>query len=395
MPVATCCVCRDIIAGGERFVLVRQGREEVHCSQSCLVANVQARQRARAAVRRRWLLRAAAVALVVIGAPKLWHRFRLPQAQSISLVAEDVRPAPRARPAPVFEGPAWPPTDDDWLFAFHNTVWSYPLPGPVRRPPAVADGHSVDVPAELWGEHVYAVHEGTVDHLQHAGGEVSLRLVHFGGMVFTHYAHLAAVPRTIKRGAQVKAGDVIGSVGDTGHRTPRPLRPVRAVDPPVQRAAGGLLGSDAADGQLAAAAPDPRHGGRVRPDGERPADAGRPTPPALTRAGAQASISLSTMAESAARRVPPRPSANGSAAAMPRRVVQSSMAPARVPKTAPTAGRTSTRAGGSAIPSDSSRSKGKRPQLHTTSSSRANADQRARNDSQLSPSASRSRGMRM
>ncbi|MFL5308401.1 MAG: peptidoglycan DD-metalloendopeptidase family protein [Polyangia bacterium] len=220
MPVATCCICRDIITGGERFVLVRRGREEVHCSQSCLVANVQSRQRARAAVRRRWLLRVSAVALVVIGAPKLWHRIRLPQAQSISLVAEDVRPAPRPRPAPVLEGPAWPPTDDDWLFAFQRTVWSYPLPGPIRRPPAVADGHSVDVPAELWGEHVYAVHEGTVDHLQHAGGEVSLRLVHFGGMVFTHYAHLAAVPRTIKRGAQVKAGDVIGSVGDTGTERP-------------------------------------------------------------------------------------------------------------------------------------------------------------------------------
>ncbi|MES1207923.1 MAG: M23 family metallopeptidase, partial [Pseudomonadota bacterium] len=84
----------------------------------------------------------------------------------------------------------------------------------------VADGHNVDVPAELWGEHVYAVHDGTVDHLQHAGGEVSLRLVHFGGMVFTHYAHLAAVPRTIKRGAQVKAGDVIGLVGDTGSEGP-------------------------------------------------------------------------------------------------------------------------------------------------------------------------------
>jgi murein DD-endopeptidase MepM/ murein hydrolase activator NlpD len=220
MSRPTCCVCRDVIAGGARFVLVGPRGEEIHCSQFCLVANVQARQRARAAVRRRWLLRAAAVALVLLGVPTVWHRFRLPQAQSISLVAEDVRPAPPPRPAPVFEGPAWPPTEDDWLFAFRNTAWSYPLPGPVRRPPTPADGRNVDLGAELWGEHVYAVHDGVVDHLQHAGGEVSLRLVHFGGMVFTHYAHLAAVPRTIRRGAQVKAGDVIGLVGDTGGERP-------------------------------------------------------------------------------------------------------------------------------------------------------------------------------
>ncbi len=214
--IPTCCVCRDVIGRGEKFVLIREGREEVHCSRACLVANVQARQRARAALWRRWLLRGSVVALAVIGAPKLWHRFRVPRAQSISFVAEEVRPAPLPRPAAVFEGPAWPPTDDDWLFAFRNTVWSYPLPGPVRSPPAVADGRSVDIGAQLWGEHVYAVHDGTVDHLQHAGGEVSVRLVHFGGMVFTHYTHLAAVPRTIRRGAQVKAGDVIGLVGDTG-----------------------------------------------------------------------------------------------------------------------------------------------------------------------------------
>lgn len=215
MPIPACSVCRDVVTG-ERFMLLRQGREEIHCSRSCLVANVQARQRARAALWRRWLLRASAVALIGIGAPKLWHRVRLPQAQSISFVAEDVRPGPPPRPAPVFEGPAWPPTDDDWLFAFRNSVWTYPLPGPIRHPPTAAAGGTVDLGAQLWGEHVYAVHDGVVDHLQHAGGEVSLRLVHFGGMVFTHYAHLAAVPRTIKRGAQVKAGDVLGLVGDTG-----------------------------------------------------------------------------------------------------------------------------------------------------------------------------------
>ena len=39
-------------------------------------------------------------------------------------------------------------------------------------------------------------------------------------MVFTHYDHLAAVPRGITRGAAVKAGDLVGLVGDTGNEHP-------------------------------------------------------------------------------------------------------------------------------------------------------------------------------
>ena len=43
-----------------------------------------------------------------------------------------------------------------------------------------------------------------------------MRIAHFGGMVFTQYFHLAAIPRGVRRGARVAAGDVIGLVGDTG-----------------------------------------------------------------------------------------------------------------------------------------------------------------------------------
>ena len=49
---------------------------------------------------------------------------------------------------------------------------------------------------------------------ERGGGTV--RIAHFGGMVFTHYFHLAAIPRGVRRGARVAAGDVIGLVGDTG-----------------------------------------------------------------------------------------------------------------------------------------------------------------------------------
>ena len=241
--LATCTNCLDLITGGERFVLVQRGREQFHCSRACLFETVQRQRRARAAVRNRWLLRAAAVALVVVGTPRLWHHFRVPRAKTIAYEAPPVRPATPVLPAPVFYGPAWPPTDQDWLTAFANSEWIYPLPGPVRRAPLpdprlltaqpsagrplavcrTPDHCGVDVGGELWGEQVYAAHDGVVDHIQRAfdgKGDVYLRLVHFGGMVFTHYLHLASIPRTITRGTVVRAGEVIGLVGDTGNERP-------------------------------------------------------------------------------------------------------------------------------------------------------------------------------
>ena len=251
MARLVCVVCKTPITDGdgdrqdaaghrERFLLLRGGREEAHCSQICLVANVERLRLAAAATRRRWLLRVTAVALIVIGAPKLWHRVRLPPSLSISFDPPEFRPPPEPRPEPPMFGPAWPPTDEDWQTAFAHTAWTYPLPGPSRRAPAPDDhlltshpsGRSpspvcrvpgrcgVDLGGELWGEHVYAAHDGVVDRVQHGAGDdrgdVYVRLAHFGGMVFTHYDHLAAVPRRIVRGAPVKAGDLIGLLGDTG-----------------------------------------------------------------------------------------------------------------------------------------------------------------------------------
>jgi predicted nucleic acid-binding Zn ribbon protein len=240
MPPVRCLVCGTDVGEGERFMLVQRGRQESYCSESCLVLNVNRRRRLRAAARRRWFLWAAAVAVVIGAAPQVWHRFRLPQRRAISFEPVDVRPAPTPRPEPIYYGPAWPPTDDDWMQAFASTAWAYPLPGPVRRAPAADDrvlagrqstSHQpsvcrsagrcgVDLGGELWGEHIYAVHDGVVDHIQRAfgdqKGDVYLRLSHFGGMVFTHYFHLAAVPRGIGRGVAVRAGDLIGLVGDMG-----------------------------------------------------------------------------------------------------------------------------------------------------------------------------------
>jgi len=250
MRAVACIVCRAAIEDGERFVLVQRGRHAAHCSEACLVETVQAQRRARAAARWRWILGAAAVALVLVGTDLVWRRLHMPHPTSISYEPPVIRPV-AVRPEPIFYGPAWPPTDEDWLYAFTNTSWTYPLPGPTRRAPAV-DDHilsppeptgrrsrgpvplppvcrepgrcGVDLGGGLWGEHVYAVHDGVVDRVQHAPGDepggVYLRLAHFGGNAFTHYVHLAAVPRTIFRGATVKAGDVIGLVGETGNEHP-------------------------------------------------------------------------------------------------------------------------------------------------------------------------------
>ena len=78
----------------------------------------------------------------------------------------------------------------------------------------------VDLGGELWGEHVYAAHDGVVDRVQHSSedtpGGVYVRIAHWGGAVFTQYFHLAAVPQHLYVGMHVAAGDVIGLVGDTG-----------------------------------------------------------------------------------------------------------------------------------------------------------------------------------
>jgi hypothetical protein len=226
----------------ERFLVVRGRVHEAHCSESCARRDVIERWTARARARRRRRVRALLVVLLVAGGATAWKRFRAQPPHSISFdQVEQVRPKV-VRPAPIFFGPAWPPTDADWIFAFDRASGTYPLPGPVRRAPKIddrifgpepprslpprcrAEGRcGVDLGGELWGEHVHAALDGVVERVQRGGGGAAddgggqyVRLSHLGGMVFTQYFHLAALPRGLARGAHVKAGDVIGLLGDTG-----------------------------------------------------------------------------------------------------------------------------------------------------------------------------------
>jgi hypothetical protein len=234
-----CFYCGIAIDDGDRLVLMYGDVEEEHCSEPCLRATVRRRRIARARTQIRWFLRLSFVTLVVTAGAMLWQRHRVPQPQAIAYQPPDeVRPEP-APAGPIYFGPAWPPTDDDWIAAFDRTSGTYPLPGPVRRPPAVdarilgleaPKNHpplcrepgrcAVDLGGELWGEHVYAALDGVVDRVHRGANEehggVYVRLAHLGGMAFTQYFHLAAVPRGLTRGTHVKAGDVIGLLGDTG-----------------------------------------------------------------------------------------------------------------------------------------------------------------------------------
>ena len=235
-----CFVCGVDGADVDWFTLLQGRATRLLCSSSCLAEIVDRRRRV--AARRR--LRGAMVLLVLalgVAGVNTARRYRAPAPEWIcGDPPEPIEAQPG--PGPVPYGPNWPPTDAEWTALFATAHWIYPLPGPVRHPvspdprvfgPAAAEGHlgrchsegrcGVDLGGDLWGEHVYAAHDGVVDSVQGGGhdehGGQYVRLSHFGGTVFTQYFHLAAVPRGIARGARVKAGELVGLLGDTGTET--------------------------------------------------------------------------------------------------------------------------------------------------------------------------------
>ena len=237
----TCSECDTTLDrdASDGFVLVRGAVREQHCSSRCLRRSLRRQQIARARVRRTLYLGVTLMVLIVGGGGGAWLRFHAPKPRAISQAWPETKVVaePVIGTKLIFFGPAWPPTDDDWMYTFTRASWVYPLPGPDKRRPTI-DGRvfgpepprpascrkegacGVDLGGELWGEHIYAVQDGVVDRVHREGnddhGGIYVRLSHFGGMVFTQYFHLAAIPRLLSRGDRVKAGDVIGLLGDTG-----------------------------------------------------------------------------------------------------------------------------------------------------------------------------------
>jgi hypothetical protein len=225
-------------------------------------------------------------------------------------------------------GPEWPPSDEGLLAALGRDAWMHPLAGPVRRMPlrdsrvfgAVRPGNravecrnghcGVDLGGEIWGEHVHVVHDGVVEWVQRganpAHGGQYVRVAHRGGSVITQYFHLAAIPREIERGTAVKAGDVVGLLGDTGVKESAPHlhfsisirttpdRPEKYFDPeplmalwplrvPINGTETGLVTTTAAPGVPLGSMP------RLSARGRKLAAQGKRVPEATAGAASEAS----------------------------------------------------------------------------------------------------------
>jgi hypothetical protein len=215
-----------------------------YCSEDCLEVGRRELARRRWAARRRYARRLT-IGVAVVGACLTAHGG--PARPRALRAARSVPPVdrPGAPPLPPgWFGPEWPPTDEGVLAALGRDAWIHPLAGPVRRMPRsdgrvfgaarpgtraveCRNGHcGVDLGGEIWGEHVHVVHDGVVEWVQRGanpqhGGQY-VRVAHRGGAVITQYFHLAAIAREVERGAPVKAGDVIGLLGDTGVKESAP-----------------------------------------------------------------------------------------------------------------------------------------------------------------------------
>lgn len=236
---AVCEACRGLFYGGG-YVQADGPSVTMFCSEDCFMDAARAQRASRWAARRR-TTRRLTVSLVLLGGLLTPHPGPWPARQG-------PHPAPHPTPtladselAPLpagWYGPQWPPTEVSVLAALGRDAWVHPLAGPLRRMPRAdsrvfgavrpgeravecRNGHcGVDLGGEIWGEHIRAVHDGVVDFVQRGlnpdhGGRF-VRISHRLGTVFTWYFHLAAIPREIERGVSVRAGDVVGLLGDSG-----------------------------------------------------------------------------------------------------------------------------------------------------------------------------------
>jgi murein DD-endopeptidase MepM/ murein hydrolase activator NlpD len=206
------------------------------CSEACLQSKLRDDAAKRWAARRRNAKRLV-VATSLIAACITPHEGPLSLRPRGALVATTVTAADVAALPDSF-GPEWPPSEASLIAELGRDAWLHPLAGPFRRMPSrdsrvfgaeragdrpieCRKGHcGVDLGGEIWGEQVHAAHDGVVDRVQRDANELHgghyVRLAHRNGTVFSQYFHLAAVPRWLQAGSPVKAGEVIGLLGDTG-----------------------------------------------------------------------------------------------------------------------------------------------------------------------------------
>jgi hypothetical protein len=160
---------------------------------------------------------------------------------SAPLASASIAPAPRPAPPPPTVGEAMAMLAPTPGASLESDVWCHPLPGPRRtlperdtrrfgaaregmRPEECEGGHcGVDIGTEK-GMLVLCSHDGVVERVERdpeVGGRRGnegrfVMIVHKGGTITTSYIHLEGIREDLKPGIPVKAGEAIGTVGDTG-----------------------------------------------------------------------------------------------------------------------------------------------------------------------------------
>jgi peptidase M23-like protein len=252
-PVAPCPRCGRPAPVRSPHIQVGIGGVRIYCSAECLqglAIPVEETPLPAAPPRKRWGGRLM-LGVGIVGAILVPHARKLPSPASVAPPAvmsgmnihSGAKAVPEPPPPPKY-GPPWPPTDAEVVTELAQDAWFHPLSGPDRRMP-ISDGRvfgaerpgerpaewrsghcGVDIGGEQWGESVMVAHDGVIDRVvrgpneEHGG--LYVRVAHRNGTVFTQYFHLAAIPRKLVPGMPVRAGDVIGLLGDTGVKESKP-----------------------------------------------------------------------------------------------------------------------------------------------------------------------------
>jgi hypothetical protein len=237
-----CPTCNGVVDVKSKHVAVFGGTVRVYCSEACL--NYREPLPAEAATlsitqppprRRRWLwlvpLLGAAGGVTWFAATRRDAEAVAPPPPAMTVVEAASMPEPPGGGDPRADA------DATRLAELAHDTWIHPLAGPTRRmpslhtgafgaarpgerPPECISGHcGVDL-GNMWGERVYAVHEGVVDFVMRDSndekGGMFVRIAHRGGTLYSWYFHLSAIPRAVRPGLEVTAGTLIGLLGDTG-----------------------------------------------------------------------------------------------------------------------------------------------------------------------------------
>lgn len=242
-----CPTCEGPVDVKSRHVAVSGGAVRVYCSQTCLEQRDAPRTDATTGSldvlpkrsHRIWWV----AATLVVGAgcaTALYLRRELRDWPEPAVMPPEPAASvmnPVAEPMPSVTRDPQKDADAALTAELMHDRWIHPLAGPARRmpvnhngafgaeragerPPECVSGHcGVDV-GRVWGEPVYAVHDGVIDWVNRGPndehGGVFVKIAHREGTLFSWYFHLAAVPRWVRPGVKVSAGQMIGLLGDTG-----------------------------------------------------------------------------------------------------------------------------------------------------------------------------------